>query len=94
MFIAHSQAKLPEQYELDVIRKAFGDVITPTTVVLLQELERFNKLIKRMEVSLSSLQKVQFKSVCVPSKLIILFVRKPIIVTCSKHQFFLNVQYC
>ncbi len=49
---------MPEQYELDVIRKKFGEVITPTTVVLLQELERFNKLIKRMEVSLSSLQKV------------------------------------
>ena len=53
-----SQAKLPEQFELDVIRKKFGDVITPTTVVLLQELERFNKLIKRMDISLNNLQKV------------------------------------
>ncbi len=59
-----SQAKLPELYKLDVIRKGFEEIITPTTVVLLQELERFNKLIKRMEVSLSSLQKVH-TCVCV-----------------------------
>ena len=51
------QAKLPEQFELDVIRKKL-EVITPTSVVLLQELERFNKLIKRMSLSLSNLQKV------------------------------------
>lgn len=41
-----------------MIRKKLGEVITPTSVVLLQELERFNKLIKRMAVSLNSLQKV------------------------------------
>lgn len=52
------QAKLPEQFKLDVIRKKLGEVITPTSVVLLQELERFNKLIKRMALSLSNLQKV------------------------------------
>lgn len=52
------QSKLPELYKLDVIRKKLGDVISPTTIVLLQELERFNKLIKRMSVSLSNLQKV------------------------------------
>ena len=56
-----TQAKLPEQYKLDVIRKKFSE-ITPTTVVLLQELERYNKLVKRMEVSLSNLQKVRFES--------------------------------
>ena len=38
--------------------------MTPTSVVLLQELERFNKLIKRMAISLSSLQKVRFIPVC------------------------------
>ena len=53
-----TQAKLPEQFKLDVIRKKLGEVITPTSVVLLQELERFNKLIKRMALSLSNLQKV------------------------------------
>ena len=52
------QAKLPELFKLDVIRKGLGEVISPTSVVLLQELERFNKLIGRMSVSLSSLQKV------------------------------------
>ena len=52
------QSKLPELYKLDVIRKQLGDVISPTTIVLLQELERFNKLIKRISVSLSNLQKV------------------------------------
>ena len=52
------QSKLPELYKLDVIRKKLGDMISPTTIVLLQELECFNKLIKRMSVSLSNLQKV------------------------------------
>ena len=42
-----------------MIRKGLGEVISPTSVVLLQELERFNKLIRRMSVSLSSLQKVE-----------------------------------
>ena len=53
------QAKLPEIFKLDVIRKKYGEIISPTTVVLLQELERFNKLIRRMSSSLSNLQKVQ-----------------------------------
>ena len=52
------QAKLPKLFELDVVRRKFADNITPTRIVLLQELERFNKLIKRMESSLSNLQKV------------------------------------
>ena len=56
LILLHS--KLPESYKLDVIRKKLGDVMSPTTIVLLQELERFNKLIKRMSVSLSNLQKV------------------------------------
>ena len=45
-------------FKLDVICKKLGEVVSPTSVVLLQELERFNKLIKRMAVSLNSLQKV------------------------------------
>lgn len=53
------QGKLPPQFKLDVIRKKFEGIISPTTVVLLQELERFNKLIKRMDSSLNSLQKVK-----------------------------------
>ena len=51
------QAKLPKEFALDVIHKKFEDKITPTTIVLLQELERYNKLIKRMNTSLAQLQK-------------------------------------
>ena len=51
------QAKLPKEFALDVIHKKFEGKITPTTVVLLQELERYNKLIKKMNTSLAQLQK-------------------------------------
>lgn len=50
--------KLPVEYDMDIIRKNFGVQISPTTVVLLQELERFNVLIKKMKVSLSTLRRV------------------------------------
>lgn len=52
-------AKLPPEYEMDKIRKKYGLDIPPTTVVLLQELERFNNLIIRMRRSLQTLQKVR-----------------------------------
>lgn len=52
------QNKLPKVFELDRVRKQLGTELTPQSVVLLQELERFNKLIKKMSSSLSSLQKV------------------------------------
>ena len=51
------QAKLPEEFKLDVVRRKFETKMTPTTVVLLQELERYNNLIKRMRLSLAQLQK-------------------------------------
>ncbi|XP_033627732.1 dynein heavy chain 10, axonemal-like [Asterias rubens] len=51
------QGKLPAQFELDKIRKKYGLEISPTTVVLLQELERFNRLIARMAKSLAELQR-------------------------------------
>ncbi len=51
------QAKLPAQFELDKIRKKYGLEVSPTTVVLLQELERFNRLIARMAKSLAELQR-------------------------------------
>lgn len=50
--------KLPQVFDLDHIRKGYGVNISPTTVVLLQELERFNKLIVRMGKSLAELQRV------------------------------------
>lgn len=53
------QNKLPKLFDLDVIRKKFGGDISPTSVVLLQELERFNKLMVRMQRSLAELQKVR-----------------------------------
>ncbi|XP_029909103.1 dynein heavy chain 10, axonemal [Myripristis murdjan] len=51
------QNKLPKVFDLDVIRKKFGLDISPTSVVLLQELERFNRLVVRMQRSLAELQK-------------------------------------
>lgn len=53
------QEKLPKLFDLDVIRKNLGIDISPTTVVLLQELERFNKLVVRMQRSLAELQRVR-----------------------------------
>ena len=51
-------SKLPHEMDLKKIRKALGLEIAPTTIVLLQELERFNKLISRMHTSLLTLRKV------------------------------------
>ncbi|XP_078523750.1 dynein axonemal heavy chain 10 isoform X2 [Lissotriton helveticus] len=51
------ETKLPPLFDLDLIRKNLGIDISPTTVVLLQELERFNKLIDRMSKSLVELQR-------------------------------------
>ena len=50
--------KLPANFDIDKTRKKFGRSISPTSVVLLQELERFNNLLKRMRKSLSTLRKV------------------------------------
>eukprot|EP00736_Rhodelphis_marinus_P009344 Rmarinus@m.3249 len=50
------QERLPVQFDLPVIRKGLG-VPTPVEVVLLQELERFNILIKVMSSTLAQLQK-------------------------------------
>lgn len=51
------QSKLPQLYDVPQIRKQIGD-ITPTTIVLLQELDRFNVLIKKMSTTLVNLQRV------------------------------------
>uniref|UniRef100_A0A8D3AXA9 AAA+ ATPase domain-containing protein n=1 Tax=Scophthalmus maximus TaxID=52904 RepID=A0A8D3AXA9_SCOMX len=53
------QNKLPNLFDMDVIRKKFGSDVSPTSVVLLQELERFNKLVVRMQRSLAELQRVR-----------------------------------
>lgn len=51
------QGKLPPLFDVDRIRKNIAE-ITPTYVVLLQELDRFNVLIKKMSTSLINLQRV------------------------------------
>nr|XP_026696380.1 dynein heavy chain 10, axonemal isoform X1 [Ciona intestinalis]XP_026696381.1 dynein heavy chain 10, axonemal isoform X2 [Ciona intestinalis] len=51
------QNKIPAPFELDKIHRNLGVNISPTSVVLLQELERWNKLIERMAKSLVELQR-------------------------------------
>lgn len=50
--------KMPQVFDLEQVRKHLGLGISPTSVVLLQELERFNKLVFRMARSLAELQRV------------------------------------
>ncbi|CAH0724307.1 unnamed protein product, partial [Brenthis ino] len=50
-------SQLPAQYEVWRVRKQFEMNITPTVVVLLQELERFNRLISKLQVTLTQLRK-------------------------------------
>ncbi|NXF04124.1 DYH10 protein, partial [Smithornis capensis] len=61
--------KLPQVFDLDQIRRRLGTNISPTTVVLLQELERFNKLIVRMGKSLVELQRALAGEVGMSSEL-------------------------
>ena len=52
------QGKLPALFDVELIRKNYTE-IQPTTVVLLQELDRFNVLIRKMSTSLVTLQRVR-----------------------------------
>ncbi|XP_010079877.1 PREDICTED: dynein heavy chain 10, axonemal-like, partial [Pterocles gutturalis] len=61
--------KIPQVFDLDEIRKSLGRGISPTGVVLLQELERFNKLIVRMAKSLAELQRALAGEVGMSSEL-------------------------
>ncbi|XP_035496799.2 dynein axonemal heavy chain 10-like [Scophthalmus maximus] len=63
------QNKLPNLFDMDVIRKKFGSDVSPTSVVLLQELERFNKLVVRMQRSLAELQRALAGEVGMSSEL-------------------------
>lgn len=49
--------KIPEEYEIWKVRRYFQRMMSPTVVVLLQELERFNKLIAIIRRTLLQLQK-------------------------------------
>lgn len=57
---------MPQIFDLDQVRKHLGVGLSPTSVVLLQELERFNKLVTRMSRSLAELQRVSTPLVCRP----------------------------
>ncbi|XP_025092040.1 dynein heavy chain 10, axonemal-like isoform X1 [Pomacea canaliculata] len=61
--------KLPTEFDVIKIRKAFGLDVSPTSVVLLQELERFNKLIKKMGRSLATLRRALAGEVGMSSEL-------------------------
>ncbi|XP_055003053.1 dynein axonemal heavy chain 10 [Sorex araneus] len=61
--------KLPAPFDLDQVRKHLGVAVTPTSVVLLQELERFNKLLLRMSRSLAELQRALAGEVGMSSEL-------------------------
>jgi len=51
-------SKIPPLYDMVKVKKNFAIDVTPTTIVLFQELERFNILIKRMTRTLNQLRKV------------------------------------
>lgn len=50
---------LPKTYDIEKVRKTFQINITPTGVVLMQELDRFNRLISVVERDLIDLQNVR-----------------------------------
>jgi dynein heavy chain, axonemal len=50
-------AKMPKPFDLVLIKRAFQMKVTPISVVLLQELERFNRLVDRVESTLQLLRK-------------------------------------
>ncbi|EDO35852.1 predicted protein [Nematostella vectensis] len=62
------QGKLPPLFDVDRVRKNLSE-ITPTAVVLLQELDRFNVLIRRMSTSLINLQRALAGEVGMSSEL-------------------------
>ncbi len=65
--------RIPPRYDEDKIRKKYGLDVSPTTVVLLQELERFNKLISTIFRSLSTLKRVIiFGFLCVYAKSVLI----------------------
>eukprot|EP00048_Salpingoeca_helianthica_P012902 m.192947 g.192947 ORF g.192947 m.192947 type:complete len:4011 (+) comp15437_c5_seq118:82-12114(+) len=49
------KAKIPAPFDIDRVRTQFGNEPTPTQVVLMQELERWNNLVVYMQASLAEL---------------------------------------
>lgn len=50
---------LPKSYDIEKVRKTFQINITPTGVVLMQELDRFNQLVSVVERDLIDLRNVR-----------------------------------
>lgn len=61
---ADIQSKLPPLYDVSGIRKKIGANVAPTSIVLLQELDRFNVLIMKMKTTLANLQRVIYFCCC------------------------------
>lgn len=51
--------KIPPEFDINKVKKNFGVAVTPTAIVLFQELARFNKLIGTMTRTLNQLRKVK-----------------------------------
>ncbi|KYN43305.1 Dynein heavy chain 10, axonemal, partial [Trachymyrmex septentrionalis] len=49
--------KIPAPYDISKVKRNFGVGVTPTAIVLFQELERFNKLIETITRTLNQLRK-------------------------------------
>ncbi|EUB64627.1 Dynein heavy chain 10, axonemal [Echinococcus granulosus] len=60
---------LPPPFDREAIREAFKEKMTPTTVVLLQELEHFNSLVLQMQSTLSHLKQAMSGEVALTSDL-------------------------
>lgn len=52
------QKQLPELFDINVVGEELGTDLSPTSVVLLQELRRFNKLVLCMQQSVAELLRV------------------------------------
>ena len=50
-------SKTPEETDMLIVRKSLPDILEPTQIVLMQELERWNKLVNKIGTSLLDLQK-------------------------------------
>ncbi|CAL1680177.1 unnamed protein product [Lasius platythorax] len=50
-------AKMPVPYDINKVKRNFGVAVTPTAIVLFQELERFNRLIETITRTLNQLRK-------------------------------------
>ncbi|XP_070520949.1 dynein axonemal heavy chain 10 [Cardiocondyla obscurior] len=50
-------ARIPMPYDISKVKRNFGVAVTPTAIVLFQELERFNKLIETITRTLHQLKK-------------------------------------